>query len=178
MPESALLLIGRVRKAHGIRGEVSVDCYADSPSLLREGVYLQGSSSAPVFREIKTLRVHHGAVLIQFADVADRNAAESLRGLEILIPENRLPEPGDDEIYLHQIMGLSVIQVAEDGAETPLGTISSVTEISGQELWTISSDNEEDVLFPAVSEFVLSFDLEAGIVRIAPPPGLIELYRN
>lgn len=178
MPEPSLLFIGRIRRAHGIKGEVSVDCYADSPSVLREGVYLQGPASGPVFHELETLRVHHGSVLVRFAGVSDRNAAENLRGLAVLIPEDRLPEPGDDEVYCYRLMGLAVIQVAEDGSETPLGKITGIAEPAGQELWTISKDGEEDILFPAISEFVLGIDLDAGLVRITPPPGLVALYRS
>lgn len=177
MPDSSLLLIGRIRKAHGIKGEVSVDCYADSPSLLRGGVFLQSRSTPPAFREVETLRTHHGAVLIRFAGVTDRNAADMLRGLEILIPEGRLPEPDAGEIYRYRLLGLSVTALDEDGREVTLGTISGIDEPAGQELWSISKEGEEDILFPAIPEFILDFDLDNGLVRIAPPPGLIDLYR-
>ena len=178
MPESSLLLIGRISKAHGIRGEVSVAMYTDSPSLLRNGVYLQKSSSSPVFHEVKTYRAHHGATLVQFAGIVDRNAAEALRGVEILIPESHLPEPNDDEVYIYRLMGLTVLHMEESGFRTPLGKISNIAEPAGQELWTISAEGEEDILFPAIPEFVLDIDLDEGFVCISPPPGLIELYRS
>lgn len=177
MTDPLLLPIGRIRKAHGIRGEVSVEYHADSPDLLSEGVYLQHGSGAPVFHEIASFRAHHGALLIRFAGVADRNVAETLRGYDMFIPENRFPEPDDGAIYLYEIMGLSVIAGNEDGTETEWGVITSVNDSAGQELWTISRKNETDVLFPATPELVLGFDLEERTVRIAPPPGLLELYR-
>lgn len=178
MPDPHLLPIGVIRKAHGIRGEVSVDYYADSPDLLSGGVYLKLGTAAPALREVASCRFHHGALLIRFAGIPDRNGAELLRGAEMLIPEDRLPEPGDGEIYLHELMDLAVIAVDENGGETPLGVISGVSDASGQELWTISRSGDADVLFPATPEFVLRFDLEARTVRIAPPPGLIDLYRQ
>lgn len=177
MPDLHLLPIGVVRKAHGIRGEVSVDYYADSPDLLSGGVYLKAGAAPPAPREVVSRRFHHGALLVRFAGVADRNAAELLRGARMLIPEDRLPEPADSEIYLHEILGLTVIAVDASGQETPLGSLSGFSDASGQELWTISRDGDADILFPAAPEFVLRFDLKARTVRISPPPGLIDLYR-
>lgn len=178
MPDSLLLPIGRIRKAHGIRGEVSVDYYADSPVLLRDGVYLRRASEPPVLYEVTSFRAHHGALLIRFTSVPDRNAAELLRGFELLVPKDRLPEPNDDEIYIHEILGLTVIAVDENGKETLWGTIEDVADISGQELWTISLAGKEDVLFPVASDFILEFNLDAGHVKVSPPPGLLELYRS
>jgi len=173
-----LLPIGRIRKAHGIRGEVSVDYYADSPNLLSGGVFLQLGEEETIFHKVVSARFHHGALLVRFADIVDRNAAELLRGYDLLIPEERLPEPDDGAIYLHEILGLAVIVEAEDGTRTTLGILADITEPGGQELWTIVKDGEEDILLPAAPEFVLGFDLEHGEVRVSPPPGLIELYRT
>lgn len=178
MPDSHFLPIGRIRKAHGIRGEVSVDYYADSPSLLHEGVYLRPSAGAPVLYEVVSFRAHHGSLLIRFKSIPDRTAAEHLRGFELLVPKDRLPEPGDDSIYIHEILGLSVYAVDENGEEALWGAIEDVADIAGQEIWTIPLAGKEDILFPVASEFVLEFDLDAGRVTIAPPPGLLELYRG
>ena len=177
MPVNSLLPIGKIRKSHGIRGEVSVDYYADSPDLLRAGVYLQYPGKNPVFLDVVSFRAHHGALLVHLKTIDDRNAADTLRGFEILIPEDRLPEPDDGSIYLHEIMGLRVLAVDNAGKEDVWGTISDVADIVGQELWTISDEKKNDILFPATPELILGFDLEARIVRIAPPPGLIDLYR-
>ena len=178
MSDFHLLPIGRIRKAHGIRGEVSVDYYADSPDLLRDGVYLRRASGSPALYEVASLRAHHGALLIRFTSVPDRNAAELLRGFELLVPKDRLPEPDDDEIYIHEILGLAVFAVDENGKEALWGTIEDVADNAGQELWTISLPQKEDILFPVASEFILEFDLDAGHVKISPPPGLLELYRS
>lgn len=178
MPDLSLLPVGRIRKPHGIKGEVSVDYYADSPDLLSGGVFLQHGSGVPVLYEAASFRSHHGTLLIRFKNVPDRNVAETLRGYVVLVPEDRLPEPDDGAIYLHEIMGLRVIAKEENGTEADWGVISAVAEPAGQELWTISKENEEDVLFPATPELVTGFDLDKRIVRIAPPPGLIDLYRT
>ena len=180
MSETTLLPIGRIRNAHGIKGEVCVDYYADSPLLLQEGAYLRSKDGDPVFHKVTSFRKHHGFLLVLFADSTDRNVAETLRGREVLIPQSRLPKPDEGEIYIYQLMGLAVLAVEPDspnGSEKNLGIISSVDDQTGQELWTISKPGEADILFPATSEFVLDFDLENNTVRIAPPPGLVDLYR-
>ncbi|CAK7042863.1 MAG: Ribosome maturation factor RimM [Desulfovibrio sp.] len=178
MTDSHLLPVGRIRKAHGIRGEVSIDYYADSPSLLHEGVYLRRAAEQPKFHKITSFRGHHGALLVRFATVPDRTTAETLRGCELLIPKERLPEPDGDAIYIHEILGLSVFAVTENGDEKLWGTIEDVSEPAGQELWAIAHDGEEDILFPAAPEFIRAFDLDKGRVTITPPPGLFELYRS
>lgn len=173
-----LLPIGKIRKAHGIRGEVSVDYYADSPALLSEGVYLRSGSGAPVPYAIQSFRTHHGSLLVRFISIDDKNAADALRGHEMLVPEDRLPAPSDGAIYLHEIMGLRVLADKGDGTFDDVGVISAIADTAGQELWTIAAPGETDVLFPAAPEFVLGFDLVNRTVRIAPPPGLIDLYRS
>lgn len=180
MNESTVIPIGLVRKAHGIRGEVSVTYYADSLALLRGGVYLRsGSSSATLSRyRVASHRMHHGSLLLRLEGIDDKNAADALRGLELCIPEDRLPEPDDGEIYLHEILGLDVVAVAQDGTEECWGSIAALDTSAGQELWTIAQEGQGDILFPAAPELVLAFDLDAGVVRISPPPGLRELYRS
>ncbi len=169
--------VGRILKAHGIRGEVSVEYHADSPRLLDGPIYLQRGTASPAPYTVAAWRKNHGALLVRFAETPDRTAAETLRGCTLLVPQDRLPEPDEGEVYLHQVLGLTVTAVSPGGAETNLGRISSIASPAGQELWTISQEGEEDILFPAVPEFVLDFDLDAGRVLIDPPPGLIELYR-
>ncbi len=177
MSEVKRIPVGRITKAHGIRGEVSVEYHADSSRLLEGTVYLQKGSAPPAPYTVAGIRRSRDALLARFAEIPDRTAAELLRGCTVFVPENRLPPPGEGDMYLHQVLGLAVIQVLPDGTEKKLGRVDGIASPAGQELWTVSLEGQEDILFPAVPQFVLSFDLDAGEVRVAPPPGLIELYR-
>ncbi|MDL2272365.1 ribosome maturation factor RimM, partial [Desulfovibrio sp. OttesenSCG-928-I05] len=112
-----------------------------------------------------------------------RTEAEKLRGLDLLVPEKNLPPLEEGEAYLHELPGLAVFVLAEDGSESELGTILSVSAPAGQELWTItptaaaaSGRANVEILFPAVPEFVHAFDLPRRRVVICPPPGLLDLY--
>ena len=107
----------------------------------------------------------------------DRSAAEQLRGQELLIDASFLPEADEDEPYLRDLIGLSVR--LEDG--TVVGELESVDFPAGQEMWSIRAPENEggyEILFPAVPEFVLDIDLSAETVTIAPPEGLLDLYRE
>ena len=173
MSDDTFIEIGLVGRPHGLRGEVGVDFWADSPDLLRGTLWLRPGRGAPRPHTVAAVRRHQGRPLVLFEGIADRSAAETLRGMHVLVPKNRLPEPDEDEVYLHELLGLHVL-LHDTGA--PLGTLDDVQMPGGQEVWSIRTPDGKEVLLPAVEEFVASIDLDAAEVRITPPPGLIELY--
>lgn len=169
--------VGRITKAHGIRGEICIDYNADSPDLLWDAVYLApNTETPPKAYKLKKLRLHQGRPLLTLEGVPDRTAAELLRGQGVFIPAARLPELAPDEVYLRDLPGLKVFTRGEDGSAAPLGVLSRVDMQAGQELWTITTPDGQEALFPATEEFVEAIDIEAGSVVINPPPGLLELY--
>ena len=169
-----LIEVGMLGRPHGIRGEVRVSYYAESLDLLRSGeVYLQAGNRPPRKVEVESVRIHQGMPLVRFAEAPDRTAAEILRGQTLLVADAVLPEPDGDEVYLHDMLGLSVVLDA-DGSR--LGTLEQVLFHGEQEVWVIVTPDGREVLFPAVPEFVPDIDLDAEIIRIAPPEGLLELY--
>ncbi len=167
--------IGRIVKAHGIRGEVAVALNAADPELLRGSVLLRLGRAAPKAYTVAGLRTHHGGLLVGLEGVADRTAAETLKGAEIFVTRDKLPPLEEGEVLLSDLVGLKVFQALENG-EAEVGRIESVDIPAGQELWTIRTPDGKEVLFPAVAEFVREIDPRAGRALIAPPPGLLELY--
>ena len=171
-----LVLVGRITKAHGVKGEVGITLFAESPDILRGEVFLQkGVSAVPEPLRVASIRGHHGNLLVHFEGVKDRNQAELLRGAEILILRQKLPELDEEEAYLADMLGLAVF-VKQDGSPSFLGHIENIDAPAGQELWSITTQKGEEVLLPAVPEFIIDIDLEKGEVLIAPPLGLLELY--
>ena len=169
-----LVEIGTLARPHGIRGEIRVNYYADSLELLRgDVVYLQAGNKPPRKMEIDTVRMHQGTPLIRFVEAPDRTAAEFLRGQTLLIPESALPELDEDEVYLHDMLGLSVVL---DATGQKLGVLDHVLFHGEQELWSILTPEGKEILLPAVPEFVADIDLDTEIIRITPPEGLLELY--
>ena len=175
-----LVAVARVAKAHGIRGELCMDSHADSPLLFSSGatLYLEpavqpGKGKArPRPYVIKSVRDNNGRFILTLEGVADRNAAEALRGAEVLIPESDLPPPDEGEEYLHRLLGARVLL----GDETEVGVFTAILDTPGQLTWIITAKNGAEILFPAVPEFILGLDAPGGRIHIDPPPGLLELY--
>src|SRR4051812_49066720 len=126
-----LLAVGRIGRAHGIRGEVSVEIRTDDP----EARFAAGTSlitdpqnAGPL--TIEAVRAHSGRLLVRFAGIEDRNAAETLRGILLLVDSADIPPTNDpDEFHDHELIGLAA--VSADGSE--LGEIVDV-EHHGQDL--------------------------------------------
>lgn len=165
--------VGYIAKPQGLKGEVRVVYYADSPSLLDGEIFLQAGSLPPVKARVASWREHQGGLVIRLEGVTDRSAAEKLRGQTLLAATASLPPLDEDEVYLHALIGLDVLLDA-DGS--PLGRLDNVLFHGEQEIWCILTPEGHEILLPAQPDFVPSIDPEAGVIRIAPPPGLLELY--
>lgn len=171
-----LVEVGRVSKPHGLKGELCIELYADSPFLF-EGlrrVYLQLPGKKPRPCELLEWRPHQGRVLVLLDRCQGRDQAEGWRDAEFMVRERDLPEVEDGELRPEDLIGLEVRHVNGN----PVGVLTDVQEVAGQELWFIHDDLEREILLPAVEEFVLDIDLDAGVIVIDPPEGLLELYQN
>lgn len=168
--------VGYLSRVHGIRGELVFVLTAESSDLAEGEIWLRpraGGRAKPFV--IERARTHHGALLVVLRGITTRNEAELLKSHTVLVDADRLPELDDDEVWLKDLPGLRVI-IEDEAGERELGVIASADAPAGQVLWSITTHDGKEVLFPAVEEFVLSIDLEKGETRIAPPPGLLDLY--
>ncbi|MFF7239666.1 ribosome maturation factor RimM [Streptomyces collinus] len=166
------LVVARIGRAHGIKGEVTVEVRTDEPELrLAPGAVLatEPASTGPL--TIETGRVHSGRLLLRFAGVSDRTGAEALRNTLLIaeIDPEELPE-GEDEYYDHQLMDLDV--VTEDGTE--VGRITEISHLPSQDLFIVERPDGSEVMIPFVEEIVTEIDLEEQRAVISPPPGLID----
>ena len=166
------LVIGRIARAHGIAGEVSVDVRTDSPDLrFSPGAVLETDPPENGPLTIERSRWHSGRMLVSFAEVADRTSAEALRNTLLVADSATSPDVDEDEFWDHQLIELSVATV--DGA--PLGSVSDVVHTSGGDLLVVRRPDGGELLVPFVRAIVLTVDLEAGTVVVDPPDGLLEL---
>jgi 16S rRNA processing protein RimM len=168
------LVVARIGRAHGIRGEVTVEVRTDAPgerfvpgaSLYVTGPHgLAGVDSVTV----ASVRDHNGTLLLGFEEVADRTAAEALRGalLEADVPDDS-EEP--DAWYDHQLVGLHVLDA--DGAR--LGEVVAVEHPPAQDLLVVRRPDGEQRLVPFVAALVPSVDVAGGVVVVDAPPGLLD----
>ncbi|MFD4905937.1 ribosome maturation factor RimM [Kitasatospora purpeofusca] len=167
------LVVGKIGRAHGIKGDVSVEVRTDEPELrLGPGAVLftDPASAGPL--TVESGKVHSGRLLLRFAGVKDRNAAEELRGTILIAevdPEERPDDP--EEYYDHQLIGLDVVLL--DG--TLVGELTEVVHLPYQDLLTVRKADGTDALVPFVSRIVPTIDLENQRAVIDPPVGLIDL---
>ena len=167
------VVIGRIGKAHGIRGEVTVEVRTDDPDarFAVDAVLTTDRPERPTLT-IEKSRPHHGRMLVLFAGIPDRNTAELLRGTLLSVDADDDPELDDpDEYYDHQLVGLTAVTV--DGVT--LGVVSDVVHLPASVLLAVSGDGKREVLVPFVASIVPEVDLAGGRVMVDPPPGLIEL---
>ncbi|MDX6354827.1 MAG: rRNA processing protein RimM [Streptomyces sp.] len=166
------LVVGRIGRAHGIKGEVSVEERTDEPELrLGPGAVLATDPAAAGPLTIATGRVHSGRLMLRFEGVSDRSGAEALRNTLLIAEVDPEQTPEDpEEFYDHQLIDLDV--VTADGRE--IGRIAEVTHLPYQDLLVVRRPDGSEALIPFVAEIVPEIDLEKQRAVIAPPPGLLE----
>nr|WP_202469523.1 ribosome maturation factor RimM [Streptomyces sp. SID2888] len=166
------MVVARIGRAHGIKGEVTVEVRTDEPELrLPPGAVLATDPASAGPLTIETGRVHSGRLLLRFEGVADRTAAEALRNTLLIadVDPDELPED-EDEYYDHQLIDLDVVTV--DGAE--IGRITEISHLPSQDLFVVERPDGSEVYVPFVQEIVTEIDLEEQRAVIDPPPGLID----
>ena len=169
------IVVGRIGKPHGIRGELSVEPRTDEPERrFAVGAQLRTQNerpgaSGPARLTVAGTRWHSGRLLVRFEEIGDRNLAEEARGTLLVIdldPDERPEDP--EEFYDHQLVGLSV--VTTDGRT--IGTLKEIVHGTAQDLLVISTDGPER-LVPFVAELVPEVDLAGRRVVVADRPGLL-----
>lgn len=171
------LSVGRVCKAHGINGEVVVEVRTDDP----EQRFAPGTTLHATARDgrrrsyvVEAAREHGARLLLRLAGVADRTAAEALRGSVFVVDAAELPaitEP--DTYYDHQLEGLQVRTAAGE----QLGAVAEVLHTAGGELLAVRRADGGELLVPFVAAIVTSVSLTERTVEIDPPDGLLDLGR-
>jgi len=167
------LVVARVGRAHGIRGEATIELRTDEPQQrFRPGGTLYLTAPVPGLGDSLTLRSvrdHNGTLLLGFDGIDDRNGVEVLRGvlLEADVPD----ETGEpDSWYDHQLVGLAVLSA--DGRR--LGEVVAVQHPPAQDLLVVRRSDGEQRLVPFVTALVPSVDLAAGHLVVADVGGLVE----
>ena len=166
------LVVGRIGRAHGIKGAVTVEVRTDEPELrLAPGAVLLTDPASAGPLTVESGAVHSGRLLLHFAGVADRNAAEALRNTVLIaeVDPEELPED-PEEYYDHQLLGLDA--VLTDGTE--VGEVADVVHLPYQDLLSVRTKDGREVLVPFVHRIVPEIDLENQRAVLDPPPGLLD----
>lgn len=160
------VVVGRVTKAHGLKGEVAVEVRSDNPERFAEGatVFLDEG------RELQIVRSHaHGSrLLLTFVGIDDRSAAEALQGRMLVVPEAWLPALPEGEFWPQELEGCAVR--TESGRD--LGVLAEVIANPANDLWVARDPEGVETLIPAIRQVVLEVDATAKRILVRDVPGL------
>jgi 16S rRNA processing protein RimM len=166
--------LGRVVGAHALAGEVRVRWFGDGPEnlLASDSVFLAPTREDPQAQRYAVVRGgtgRGGEVRLGLEGVTDRNGAEALRGLLVLVDPLELEPLGEDEFYWHELVGCSV--VTEEGEE--IGEVRELWNTGGHDVLVVAG-HAGQVLVPTVREIMKTVDLAQARIVIHPIPGLLE----
>lgn len=164
------VVVGRVGRAHGIRGEVAIDLRTDEPErrfVVGQVLTVEGTNQELT---IAGTRWHSGRLLVTFKGVPDRTAVEAFRGAFLIAAVDDAERPADDdEFYDRSLVGL----VVRDHLGQERGEVTAVVHLPAQDLLAVQVDGHER-LIPFATELVPTIDLTGGFVQLADRSGLLE----
>lgn len=159
---------GRIVTTHGVRGEVKIQPWSDSPAFLAalRTLYLDDGTPLPVERA----RAAGSVVLCKFQGVETMDEAERLRGKVVSLDRNDAPLP-EGQYFICDLIGLTV-RDADTGVV--YGRLTDVSETGANDVYHVGCPDGREVLMPAIEPVVLAIDLEAGEMRVRPLRGLFD----
>jgi 16S rRNA processing protein RimM len=168
MDKAFLVAVGKVAKAHGVRGALKLLPYGETLGEIEAGekLYLaEGGTQSEL--TLVDIRPQKRGWIAQFAEIASREQAEALTGEDLFVDKERLPVLPSGEYYQFQLIGLSV-QTKEG---KPLGTLSAVLQTGSNDVYVVESEGNE-LLIPAIEEVIIEVDLLNGRLIVDLPEGL------
>jgi 16S rRNA processing protein RimM len=171
-PEPSYVVVGVVRRPHGIRGEIRMEILTDYPERIPEHPYVYLAPPATpddaTRYPVEVVRAHKGVLLIKLGGCDDRDAAEELRGMLVQIPFEEAMPLEEGEYYHFQLEGMDV----ETDAGEWLGQVAEVLEAGAHDVFLIRGPRGE-VLLPSVENVIVQLDLEARKMIVHMLPGML-----
>ncbi len=174
--EKDLLVVGRVIRSHGVRGEIKVLPESDDPERLLSlsEVFVGKNEAEAVHHEVKGARFQQSkkglTVLYTLEGVSSRDAADALRHQIVFATADDLPPLEEGEYFLHDIIGSKV----DTAAGEEVGTLKDVLELPAHNVYVIARQGQGDVMVPAVPAFIEKVDVDARHIVIRPIEGLLD----
>ena len=176
MPAAEFAIVGRLRKAHGVRGEVVVEVITDTPDAIfaAGGRVFAGTADGqptrdPLELHIDSVRPFKGGLLIHFQEITDRDTADSWRERYLLVPIGEIEAPRDGQVFFHELLGMAVR--LKDG--DAVGIVSELYELPQGLTLEVKRANGT-ALIPYREGIVVSTDRNARQIVIDPPEGLLD----
>lgn len=167
------LLLGKILRPHGIRGELRVQLLTDYPEripkLKNVALGTSATSTKATYHTVEFMRLHQDYGLLKLKTIDDRNAAELLRDLYVMVKIEDAVPLADDEVYLYQLIGMTV---QTDTGEM-LGTLSDVLETGANDVYIVQSDTYGEILIPAIPSVLLETNTDTNTITVRLPDGLL-----
>lgn len=167
-PPVRWIAVGRITRAHGVRGEVSVLPLTDVPDRFEPASRLFAGESEDRPLTVAASRPNRGRLLVRFEEIPDRTGAESLAGAYLFVPATSSPPLPEGEFWPHQLIGAEVC--TESGRS--LGVLREVMHTSANDVWVARDEQGVESLVPALRDVVVSVDTEAGRIVVREVPGV------
>jgi 16S rRNA processing protein RimM len=171
MASQSFLAIGKIVKAFGIRGEMVVRSYADSPSRFErlKSVFVGLNEGTAREMGVEGVRAEERGVRLKLAGVGDRTAAEKFVGTLVFVDGRNRVKPPRGRFFVHDVVGLRVL----DETGCMIGTVKEILKLPAQDVYVIERHGR-DILVPAVKEFIQEIDPAAGVIRVHLIEGMVE----
>jgi 16S rRNA processing protein RimM len=161
--EPSFLVVGRLRRPHGIQGDLTMEVLTDFPERLHIGKTLYiGDNYTPYVVEF--MRPHDKLLIIGFEGIYGREEASLLRSQYVYVPIESLPSLPEGEYYHHQLLGLHAYN--DTGEE--LGKLSQIIETGANDIYVVRTDEGKELLFPAIKEIILEIDIANKKLIVKP----------
>jgi len=161
------VVVGRITRAHGIRGEVAVQVLSEVPTRFSPGAVVYLEDGRPL--EVDAARPHGERLLVRFRGVEDRTRAEALARSMLVVPESSSPPLPEGSWWDHQLVGCRVR--TEEGRD--LGTVREVMHTPANDVWAAVDEGGTETLVPVLKDVLVSVDVAAKEIVIREVPGLI-----
>lgn len=167
------LLLGQILRPHGIRGEMRMRILTDYPERIKKSVrvFMGSGPDASDLQAytVEHMRLHQAYGLLKLENVNDRGQADLYRDLFVMVPLSEAVPLEDDEVYLYQLIGMSVCTT--DGVE--LGVVDDVLETGANDVYVVKTPAGAEILIPVIDQTIVETDVDTGVITVDLPEGLL-----
>jgi 16S rRNA processing protein RimM len=160
------VVVGRITRPHGVRGELAVHVLSEVPERFEDGATLSLEDGRTL--TVRSARPQKDRLLVTFEEVADRDDAESLRGALLVVPASSSPELPPGSWWDHEILGCVV--TTENGRE--LGPVREVIHTAANDVWSSVAEDGTESLVPVLADVLVDVDVVARRIVVREVPGL------
>lgn len=172
--DSNYILVGRVSGAHGLKGLLQVHSYAENYEIFVEGssLYLQkqGGLEFELYQALGFSVKKRQSLLVKIKEIQGRDQAELLKGRNIYIKKNNLPEPEEDSFYWHDLIGMDVV----DSEAGSLGEVKNIMRTGSSDILEVKGLKGE-ILIPFLKTIIVSVSIKESLIKVTLPEGLLDL---